>query len=59
MGKTLTLISDDKKCNDETNTYIISLGYKGCDHDKIEEINVNELTEVENNYFYSSALKKR
>ena len=34
--KTLTLISDDKKCNDETNTYIISLEHKGSNHDKIE-----------------------
>ena len=41
--KTLTLISDDKKCNDETNTYTISLGHKGYDHDKIEQKIVSEL----------------
>ena len=59
---TLTLISDDKKCNDETNTYIISLGHIGCDRYNIEQKIVSELkelTKVDNNYFYSSALKKK
>ena len=62
MGKTLTLISDDKGGDDEINTYIVSLGHKGCDHNKIEQKIVrelNELAEVENNYFDSSALKKK
>ena len=57
--KTLTLISNDKRGNDETNTYIISLEHKGCDHDDIEETIVNKLIEVETNDFYSSASKKR
>ena len=52
--KTVTFISEDFGNNDHSDTYPISLSYKGKDHDVIERQYMNELNELEfrSSYLY-------
>ena len=44
--KTITFLSDNDKKNYCTNTYTISIGHKGSNHDRIEELIVRDLKQL-------------
>ena len=57
----MTFISEDFGNNDHSDTYPISLGYKGENHDVIERQYINELNELgsgSSNLYYCKRLNK-